>query len=273
MEAEATARTSGMRERIISAGIAIPVVLASVNLSTHLPLAILALIAGVLAMLELRRMTEAGFVPIPLLTAVAALLLEDRSLTPTMTRNGLWMVGAFLVFGIAVLTLWLRGRRVPDTLHNFGRMWVDAPLAALLFLHGNGRSWTELHPSLVLLCLVPLWLGDTAGLVVGKWLGRRPLAPAISPKKTWEGAIGNAVACLIGAWLIGTWLEVETWRWLGVGLVCGVLGQAGDLFESALKRKSDLKDSGNVLPGHGGLLDRLDSTLITAIPNALILML
>lgn len=210
-------------------------------------------------------------VPLPLLSLAAAAALQvpvpQKPLPLAITA------GVMVLAGVGALIGWLRQRLKAGIAATFGGLWIDAPLALLIILHGFGEDWGAFAPNLVILCLVPLWIGDTAGLFVGKALGRHPMAPAISPKKTWEGAIGNLLGCMVGAWLLGEWLAVEPWRWIGVGIATGILGQAGDLFESALKRKSEVKDSGKLLPGHGGLLDRLDSTLMSAIPAALVLLL
>jgi phosphatidate cytidylyltransferase len=151
--------------------------------------------------------------------------------------------------------------------------WAAAPLSALAVLHWTvpAQEAGLWRWSPVLLALVPLWAGDTAAYFVGKAIGRHKLAPRISPGKTWEGTIANFALCVAVAALLGQWLGIELWRYLAVGAVLGVLGQVGDLFESALKRVAKVKDSGTLLPGHGGLLDRIDSLLFTAIPVALIL--
>lgn len=123
------------------------------------------------------------------------------------------------------------------------------------------------------MAVVPLWGGDTAAYFVGKSFGKRLLAPKISPKKTIEGGIANVLACLLVASLLGPHLGFVLPISCAVGLAAGVLGQAGDLFESHLKRQAGVKDSGSILPGHGGMLDRIDSILFTAPFVALLLSL
>lgn len=124
---------------------------------------------------------------------------------------------------------------------------------------------------LLLTAAIPIWCGDTAAIFVGKAFGKHKLAPAISPNKTWEGSIGNLLACIGAALALGAIFHYPLPLMLLLGINCGILGQAGDLFESWLKRKADVKDSGNILPGHGGLLDRLDSLMATAPISLLIL--
>lgn len=109
--------------------------------------------------------------------------------------------------------------------------------------------------------LIVTFSTDTAAFFVGKAIGKRPLAPAVSPNKTLEGAIGGALAALVSALVSAAALSIDA-PWAAVallGILLGVVGQAGDLFESKLKRLSGVKESGRLLPGHGGILDRLDS--------------
>ena len=122
------------------------------------------------------------------------------------------------------------------------------------------------------MALVPVWAGDIAAIFAGRALGKRLLAPKVSPKKTVEGSVANLLAAVLAAWLLGRLLHVSDTRSLGAGLAVGLLGQAGDLFESWLKRRAGVKDSGVLLPGHGGVLDRLDSVLFAAPAVALIVL-
>jgi phosphatidate cytidylyltransferase len=131
----------------------------------------------------------------------------------------------------------------------------------------------EIEPvgrQLVLFTLVLVWAGDMLAYFVGKSLGRVPMAPALSPKKTWEGALGNVLASMIVAVLFAKWMQTDVITLLVIAGVANIAGQAGDLIESAYKRGAAVKDSGGLLPGHGGMLDRIDS-LILATPAVWIL--
>jgi phosphatidate cytidylyltransferase len=136
---------------------------------------------------------------------------------------------------------------------------------------GNG-------PSLVTFLLCAVWAGDTAALYIGRAWGRHKLAPTLSPNKTWEGTLGSVggsllstgiligLAQLMQRWDMG-WLSYSGgawWYWMGLAVVVNVAAQVGDLAESALKRSAGVKDSGSLLPGHGGVLDRIDALLIAA---------
>jgi phosphatidate cytidylyltransferase len=136
---------------------------------------------------------------------------------------------------------------------------------------GNGHALVTF-----LLCVV--WAGDTAALYIGRAWGRHKLAPTISPNKTWEGTLGSmagsllATGALLGlSQLLQMWDVAGLsysgevwWYWLGLAVVVNVAAQVGDLAESALKRSAGVKDSGSLLPGHGGVLDRIDALLIAA---------
>jgi phosphatidate cytidylyltransferase len=133
-------------------------------------------------------------------------------------------------------------------------------------------------PSLVAFLLCAVWAGDIAALYVGKAFGRHKLAPTLSPNKTWEGTLGSVAGSLLatGALLgLAHLLSVQwdsarlsfpedLWYWMVLAVIVNVAAQAGDLAESALKRSVGVKDSGSLLPGHGGVLDRIDALLLAA---------
>ena len=110
------------------------------------------------------------------------------------------------------------------------------------------------------------WLNDTGGYFAGRYLGKHKLYEAVSPKKTWEGSIGGALAGIGGAFLFA-WITQLSWTWyftLSMALVAGAIGQMGDLVESLMKRSHGIKDSGGIIPGHGGILDRIDALIFAA---------
>ncbi|KPJ75935.1 MAG: hypothetical protein AMJ54_13410 [Deltaproteobacteria bacterium SG8_13] len=142
-----------------------------------------------------------------------------------------------------------------------GFLYIPLLLAFLILMRNSadGMRWI-----LLLLCIV--FSGDTAALYVGTLIGRHKLAPAISPGKTVEGSIGGLAAGLLVG-LLAKQLLLPALSWasaVGFCLLVGVAAQLGDLFESALKRASNVKDSGSILPGHGGVLDRIDALLFAA---------
>ena len=113
---------------------------------------------------------------------------------------------------------------------------------------------------------------DTGGYIAGVLFGKHPMAPVISPKKSWEGFAGSALACVaVGIWLVTAFLGGDWWVGLLLGLITVVMATLGDLCESVIKRDLGIKDMSRVIPGHGGLMDRLDSLLATIAPIWLVL--
>ena len=164
----------------------------------------------------------------------------------------------------------------PDPINNWAytmlsQMYIALPLSliSVLAFHGS-REGVAYTYQLPLAIFIFLWLNDAGAYCVGSLLGRHKLFPRISPGKSWEGCIGGGLLVVAGA--AGAWyaLEQTGWQplglslaeWIGLGLVVVVFGTLGDLVESLFKRTLGVKDSGNVLPGHGGMLDRFDSTLM-----------
>ena len=167
------------------------------------------------------------------------------------------------------------------------QMYIALPFSLLNVLAFNATpdGQVAFNTLLPLSVFIFLWVNDTGAYCVGSLLGRHKLFPRISPGQSWEGSIGGAVFVLLVAWGIG-WLDnmqvadmdhpstlftgmLSIPEWLGLGLVVVVFGTWGDLVESLFKRTLGIKDSGNILPGHGGMLDRFDSSLL-AIPAAVV---
>ncbi len=135
-----------------------------------------------------------------------------------------------------------------------GLVYIVLPMALLLYLR-------EKDVLLPVALIVMIWMNDTMAYLVGSWIGKTPFSP-ISPKKTWEGTAGGAIVTIIAAiiWSRFT-LNYSTIDWIILAFCATIAGTAGDLFESRLKRMAGVKDSGKMMPGHGGALDRFDSLL------------
>jgi phosphatidate cytidylyltransferase len=119
-------------------------------------------------------------------------------------------------------------------------------------------------PGIVLGFFILLWANDTGAYLTGISFGRHPLMTRVSPKKTWEGFFGGVFIAVPVAWLLSGWLGVvDTVHWIIISIIISITGTYGDLIESMLKRSNGVKDSGTILPGHGGFLDRFDSTIIS----------
>jgi phosphatidate cytidylyltransferase len=169
------------------------------------------------------------------------------------------------VLGIAALTLWTKRPMVEALpaagISASGLLLVAFPLTFTIRLHGYSAD----GPKLLMFALVITWVGDTAAYFVGRAIGKHKLAPVLSPKKTWEGTVASLFGALLVAVVFAKWLSVPLLHLLVMAAVGNIAGQAGDLLESAYKRSAGVKDSGSLLPGHGGVLDRIDA-LILAIP-------
>lgn len=137
-------------------------------------------------------------------------------------------------------------------------------------------------PSFIYSALFPcaiifsMWVNDTMAYITGSFIGKTPFSK-ISPKKTWEGTIGGAILCVVVIGLLGYFIplarQVPVIHWVAIAAICAVFGTLGDLLESKLKRTANVKDSGNIMPGHGGFLDRFDSLLVATPVVALYLLI
>jgi phosphatidate cytidylyltransferase len=164
-------------------------------------------------------------------------------------------------------------RVLPDTAQGlFGLIYVAYPLTLVPLLWKQ-----EDGPALVLFLMVCVWSGDIAALYIGKNFGKHKLAPRLSPNKTWEGSIASIVGSVLAAGLVvlisdqltargNTMLHISepVWQSLILAVILNIAAQIGDLLESAIKRGVGVKDSGNMLPGHGGMLDRIDALLLAS---------
>jgi phosphatidate cytidylyltransferase len=146
---------------------------------------------------------------------------------------------------------------------GFGPLFVGIPVTLLAVLR---RDLGSEGPPYVVLTIMFAWFGDTGGYFAGRFLGRHKLYEAVSPKKTVEGAIGSLAGSVVGAVLAHVWFlpTLSLLHGIPLALVAGAFGQAGDLGESVLKRSFGVKDSGAIVPGHGGLLDRIDALMLTS---------
>ena len=200
-------------------------------------------------------------------------LVLPAILRPVLLMTGfaaaVFILVAFLVSGILSDVLHRgTGHFGTSTAFAAGAMYVALPLfcaVAMLYVLPGGMYW-------VVPALVSPWVTDVAAYFTGSFLGKHKIVPALSPKKTWEGCIGGMVGCMAAmpAWVLlavphpSGVLDSQLLLFaLLLGMAAGVVAQAGDWFASAIKRWSGIKDFGNLLPGHGGILDRFDSVLFT----------
>lgn len=133
-----------------------------------------------------------------------------------------------------------------------------------LFNHSGAADSLTYDPLIPCGLILSIWINDTMAYMVGSWIGRTPFSP-ISPKKTWEGTIGGVILCVVIIFFLGKLSvasRISQVQWGVIALLAGMFGTLGDLFESKLKRMAGIKDSGRIMPGHGGFLDRFDSLLV-----------
>lgn len=228
--------------------------LAAILLLPHTALRVLACGVAVLAAREyLRVVRTPSSLPVMALVAASCWLVPDWR--GDLALRLFMLVGAW----VALTVLW-RGTSIHDAgAQAFAPLYLGLPLGMLLAVHAQAG------PRVTLLLIGTVVVSDSAQYYTGRMFGRRPLAPAISPKKTREGAIGGVVFGTLFMVVVGRLFlpsPVPSLVVLGV-LVVGA-GICGDLFESRLKRESGLKDSASVIPGHGGVLDRIDALLFAA---------
>ena len=176
--------------------------------------------------------------------------------------------------------------KAPNPINNWAytmlsQMYIALPLSMLNVLAFRGTADGVVYSSLLPLSVfIFLWTNDTGAYLSGSLFGKHKLFPRVSPGKSWEGSIGGGILVIVVAALIGMYensdmhatnaeVSLNIAQWIGMGLVVVFFGTWGDLVESLFKRTIGIKDSGNILPGHGGMLDRFDSSLM-AIPAAVI---
>jgi phosphatidate cytidylyltransferase len=237
---------------------------------------------AVLALLEFFAMAERiGFHPYRRWTCLAALAifaqqwqaarLANRSgLSDLLHQAGSVQVSLELVlfaFVLGAAGIALGSRRAlaevfaSVSVSAAGLLVVALPFSAVVRLNGVD----VLGPQLVLFTVVLVWVGDTAAYFVGSGFGRTKMLPQVSPNKTWKGAAANLLGALLVGALFGNWMKIEPGHMFAMAILGSIAGQVGDVFESAFKRSASVKDSGTILPGHGGVLDRIDA-LILATP-------
>ena len=250
-----------MLKRTLTAAVGIPIVVAAVWVGNY-PFTLLVAAAAAIAALEMTRMARAWgqSTPAVMTVAITAAIAASGQFVAGLDLNAIPIVLAAVAAPVAAAAL-LFGRRLrggPGS--TLAAVSIAAFVGGTLFLatvirnQPEGRYW-------ILLLLLVTFATDTGAYAVGRTMGSRRLAPSISPGKTWEGAVGGFVGAVASGaafgWAAGFNPSIG---WImATAAVLGVTGQAGDLFESKLKRIAGLDDSGTIFPGHGGMLDRLDS--------------
>jgi phosphatidate cytidylyltransferase len=247
--------------RILSALVLIPVVVGCIWFLPTVPLLLVAEAVLVLAFVEYASLAQALGARVPRVVSACAAMVTCAAVALALPLE-LPMLASFLAIGALMV-----GARQPApgvltdvAASTFPMLYLGLPLGAIVALHATiGRE-------AVLAVIATIVISDTAQYYSGRLFGRHQLSPLISPKKTVEGAVGGFLVAPIALGVLGRWWlpQVPVERLLLVGLVLVGLGIAGDLFESLLKRSAGVKDSSTLIPGHGGVLDRIDALLFAA---------
>ena len=284
-------------KRVLTAAVLIPLVLLAVFLAPNWLFTILVAAVALLATVEYLPLAAGyGYEPFRFLTYLLTVTYFGLVVwaTGTPSPGGLQVLLTLLFFFTLAPFVYLcagMGRKdirsvLPGTAVSYIALpYIAFSLSCLIFLRIMVAGWF-----LVLFTFLVIWIGDTAAYYVGRSFGRTKFAPSISPKKTWEGAIASGLAAIaIGILLVDFapqlsrgltkihlmnspdfFANTPMWITALVALVVNIAGQIGDLLESLIKRGAGVKDSGSLLPGHGGILDRIDALLFAA-PVALLL--
>lgn len=255
-------RRQALVPRIITAVIGIPLLLALLWLGGPWWL-VLAAALVVLAAMEFAAMRALSRPAEWTLTIAALGAFTLVAIAPGMPVGWVAVLWVLIVLALGLLPLIRPGTGAspaapPAASVVLGIAYLATPLAVLV------RWRLELTPLSVLSFLIVIWANDIAAYFVGLAVGRHKLAPRVSPGKSWEGAVGGLAGGLAAGVLLAGWLALPRGEAALWAAAVTVVSQAGDLFESALKRRAGIKDSGRLLPGHGGVLDRFDGVLLAA---------
>jgi phosphatidate cytidylyltransferase len=263
-----------LKNRVITALWGIPLVFLAVWFDVPLPwFLILAAVMGVLAVFEFYRMTGVWkTLPLAIFGMVWTLLFIIRPYYPEQMELHLLLISAVGISLIMLVFLPKKEGLFSQWAWTLGGIlyvgWLLSYLVALRLEPGT-MAFPNAGRDFVFLALLATFGSDTAAYFVGKAWGRHKLAPSISPGKTREGAAAGVIGAIIISILftleVPLQLPLSWWQAILLGLAISVLGQLGDLAESLLKRNCGVKDSGSLMPGHGGLLDRMDSVLFAGV--------
>jgi len=261
--------------RILTAAVLIPLVIAVIFVSPKWPVVLMCAIflIAALALWEYLGLANAIGAKTPRVVVIVclAVLLAAIFRRPDLMAP---VTGAISLALLIICTFRSPLERVlPDTACSvFGLLYIGLSMSTIYLISAEDNG-----PSLLLFLLMVVWCGDIAALYVGRAWGRWTLARRLSPNKTWEGSIASVAASIliavllvwIGGMLSARSIEYLSYpgsflHWIGLAVLLNIVGQVGDLAESAIKRAAGVKDSGRLLPGHGGFLDRIDALLLAA---------
>ncbi len=261
--------TKNFITRSISGIVFLAVLLSGILINQYFYLGVF-IIVTVISQFELYLMFEkSGYFPqkrygifIGLVIYVSTYLVAKGLIPPTS-----YFIAIFFIISLFIFQLYSKRedhiKCIAFTI--FGLVYVVIPLSTLNFIAFAGINQDNYTYEYILAMFLLIWLNDTGAYIFGSIFGKRKLFESISPKKTWEGTIGGFIVSLLTALFISEWfIGLNRLQWLIYAVIVVVFGTYGDLVESHLKRRAGVKDTGTIMPGHGGLLDRFDSTFFVA---------
>lgn len=246
-----------LRARILSAAVMGVVVLAAVAIG-GVAFAAMVAIGAFAALREWHRLVNGGQAAREMFVSIAAVL---AAIVLTEAHWVRFWPGAVLAAGALTAGLSALMRRAAPLWHGLGALYVGLTAVSLVALRADAPS----GGFLVIGILIAVWASDTGALFAGRTFGGAKLAPALSPNKTWAGLLGGVIAAGAAEALYAQLLGGIVWQATLFGFLLALVGQCGDLFESWVKRRFHARHSGRLIPGHGGMLDRIDSLLV-AVP-------
>lgn len=224
---------------------------------------LLAALLGSLALVEWQQFKPHSFGSRYSIISILLLLISIILALPETDAS----TGSILGFAALLLTLYLAFHSLLNQSESdlaldrlfrsiFGLSYILLPMLSMALLGAD--AW------ILAGVFIMIWCFDSFAYLSGRFLGRHKMSPNISPNKTWEGFAGGTLFTALASWLLSSYTESELalWHWLVLSILVVLSATLGDLFESALKRNHGLKDSGKMMPGHGGILDRIDSLLV-----------
>lgn len=257
---------SNLTQRIIAALVGIPIVLGAI-LYNQWTYGILFLLITILTITEFYKLLKLDEnLPLTFYGTLCGTFIFI--LTFLVESNHLTFNYYYLIIPLLTITFFIKLFKKNDKkpFLNLGYTFLGIIYVAMPFALINELVLldTGYEPQLILGCLFLLWGNDTGAYFAGRTLGKRKLFERISPKKTWEGFLGGAITTLIVAFILTKYFNcLLDWQWYGIAIIIFTTGTLGDLVESLFKRSIDIKDSGSIIPGHGGFMDRFDGLLLS----------
>jgi phosphatidate cytidylyltransferase len=271
--------------RIISGAAMIALIVSLIFTGGHIGVYVLANIIGIFSMIEFFKLknirnklivfSNVGYLVAVLFTVVAHFPYFNFTNVNTVV---LFFLG-YLIFFLGVQ--WYHRKQISEAIQWFAHLYITIPMITFVLIPTQGfvfpfNPTTDYQPYSALMIFVLVWSSDSWAYVAGKLFGKHKLAPSISPGKTWEGFIGGAILTAVTSWAYNKYILttnpfISDTQAIILGLLIATFGTLGDLFESSLKRKAGVKDSGNIIPGHGGMLDRFDAFLFASVVMFLVI--